>query len=124
MQPDDGRANVFNSTGRRDPLEESGKDRSLSRSSSWHNPKLSEALSKINMRDAKLGYYFTGVGKYFKSKDESYFANLYRDHFRHTFISLQFCKNLKPPTKRDLVMRKVNLVRREKDKGKKTLVLD
>ena len=70
------------------------------------------------------GFYYGGVFKYFNSKDDEYFANLYRDHFRHTYVSLQFCRNLKPPGKKDLLYRKTTLPRNDKDIGKKTLVLD
>lgn len=78
--------------------------------------------SMINNKD--LGYYLCGVAKFFKTKEEGYFANLFREHWKHTFISLQFCKNLKPPPKRELIIRKTNLTRKDRDKGKKTLVLD
>ena len=80
-------------------------------------------ISKTSMNKDYL-YYYNGVIKYFKTQDTNYFANLYRDHFKHTFVSLQFCRNLKPPKKSDLISRRTTLVRRACDFNKKTLVLD
>ena len=80
--------------------------------------------SNNRMMKKDHGYYYNGVLKYFKTSDTTYFANLYRDHFRHTFISLQFCRNLKPPQKKDLTSRKSALPKRPIDLDKKTLVLD
>ena len=82
------------------------------------------AIVKQNLLTSAYGYYLTGVHMFYKSSDRNYFANLYKDHFKHTFTSLQFCKNLKSPSKRDLVMRKMILNRKAEDKNKKTLVLD
>ena len=92
-----------------------------------NNPSISSNIRdrpSTTMNNKDLGYYLQGVAKYFKTKEEGYFANLFREHWKHTFISLQFCKNLKPPAKRDLIIRKTNLTRKDKDKGKKSLVLD
>lgn len=89
------------------------------------NPLKSDyAIVKQNLLNDPHGYYLSGVQMFFKSSDKNYFVNLYRDHFKHTFTSLQFCKNLKHPSKRDLVMKKVSLNRKDSDKHKKTLVLD
>ena len=72
----------------------------------------------------EYGYYYTQVIRHFNSKEENYFANLFRDHFRHTYVSLQFCSNLKPPGKKDIILRKTCLSRKSSDIGKKSLVLD
>lgn len=83
------------------------KERRLSLSLSMNKDTDNKVVSNQAV-NKDYGYYFNGVIKYFKSTDDSYFANLFRDHFRHTYVSLQFCKNLKPPTKKDLIIRKSN----------------
>ena len=83
------------------------------------------SAEKVHSQNNKeYGYYYTQVLRHFKSKEDNYFANLFRDHFRHTYVSLQFCKNLKPPGKKDIILRKTCLSRKTSDLNKKSLVLD
>ena len=65
-----------------------------------------EMKSPNKSQQIDYGYYYNGVNKYYKSNEKEYFANLYKDHFKHTYISLQFCKNLKPPSKKDLILKR------------------
>lgn len=65
-----------------------------------------EAKSPSRSNQIEFGYYYNGVVKYYRSNEKDYFSNLYKDHFKHTYISLQFCKNLKPPSKKDLILKR------------------
>jgi hypothetical protein len=42
-------------------------------------------------------YYMSDLKRAYKNFDEAdYFCHLYRDHFYHTFGSMNFCRKLKP----------------------------
>lgn len=70
----------------------------------------------------KLPFYLGGVVLFFNDNKKDYFATLYKEHFRHTFFSLKFCKGLKAASQADL-QAKMKLCP-QKDRSKKTLVLD
>ena len=70
----------------------------------------------------KLPFYLGGVVLFFTDNKKDYFGTLYKEHFRHTFFSLKFCKGLKAASQADL-QAKMKLCP-QKDRSKKTLVLD
>lgn len=68
---------------------------------------------------AKL-YYLNDLDSYYNlsGKKKGYFTDIYRDHFKHTYVSMQFCKNLKPQRKKAIADRKSHLKRRPEHKSK------
>lgn len=62
-------------------------------------------------------YYVYDITKAFQKGGSAYFKNIYKEHFKHTFMSLRFIRTLRPPPKREIITRKKKLKRREKDIG-------
>lgn len=50
--------------------------------------------SKKDYLQAKLAYYVGGLILFFHDSKKDYFGTLYKEHFRHTFVSLKFCRGL------------------------------
>lgn len=81
-------------------------------------------FTKINsMKNVKrkLEYYIQDLLKYYKMKKKNYFNNIFKDHFKHSFISMQFCKNMKPPKKSVIAMKKAKFPRKARDLGKQII---
>jgi hypothetical protein len=82
---------------------------------------------KLHRRDylqAKLPYYTGGVLVFFHEAKKDYFATLYKEHFRHTFASLKFCKGLVPATTAELAPKQKHYAQKSSNKHSKCLVLD
>lgn len=65
----------------------------------------------------KLDYYIGGVVVFFNSTGNEYFSALYKEHFRHTFFSLKFCKTISAPSKDDVNKKKRDFSISPKNKG-------
>ena len=59
---------------------------------------------------------------FFHDHRKDYFATLYKEHFRHTFFSLKFCKTLPPVSDSDVLSKQKHYPRR--GDHKRVLVLD
>jgi hypothetical protein len=82
---------------------------------------------KLNKRDylqAKLPYYTGGVIVFFHESKKDYFATLYKEHFRHTFASLKFCKGLVPATSAELAAKHRQYPIKPQHRHSKCLILD
>lgn len=85
---------------------------------------LTKKMSKKDFMQAKLSYYVGGVVIFFHDPKKDYFATLYKEHFRHTFASLKFCKSLMPCTSSELALKQRHYPVKSIGLNKRSLVLD
>lgn len=81
-------------------------------------------LHKKDYLQANLPYYVGGVLVFFHEPKKDYFATLYKEHFRHTFASLKFCKGLVPATSAELSTKIRHYQSKVPNKHSKSLILD
>lgn len=85
---------------------------------------ISKKMNKKDFMQAKLPYYVGGVIIFFHDPKKDYFATLYKEHFRHTFASLKFCKSLMPCSSSELALKQRHYPVKSVGHNKRTLVLD
>jgi len=91
------------------------------------SPDLDEAVRRGTKKDysqGRLQYYVGAVLLFFKDPKNDYFGTLYKEHFRHTFFSLKYCKTLPTLVSADLASKQRFYPPARSSHPKRCLVLD